>query len=285
MKKKLLTALILAGALPVLSIYLPIGNPQVAVAKPQTKSLSAMSNPELDTWLATLQKQSLTQRIAQVSEKALGTPYFLGPLGEGPGAPYDAKPLIDLKRVDCVTFCEQTLALALAKNSGEALQILQKIRYKQGKIAMEYRNHYFMADWVPNNRWLVKDITATLPGAQPLTRTISHRTLFANQGFKDIHVQEPDRTLTVHYIPDTALDKVLPQLKSGDIGVFIQDMPGIFASHTGFMIQNAQGKMVFRNATSIGPKQVTDLPWPELVAYLKQSKRVIGMAFVRPETP
>lgn len=283
MRKKLFTALALAGFLPVWSLYAPLGNAQVASAKPMAKSLSTLTPQELDTWLATLQKQPFSQRIAQVSERALGTPYFLGPLGEGPGAPYDAKPLIDLTRVDCVTFCEQTLALALAKNYPEAVRILQNIRYKQGKIAMEYRNHYFMADWVPNNRWLVKDITASLPGAQPLTRTISHRTLFANQGFKGIQVQEPDRTLTVHYIPDTALDKVLPRLQSGDIGVFIQDMPGIFASHTGFMIQNAQGKMVFRNATSIGPKQVTDLPWPELLSYLTQSKRVIGMAFVRPE--
>lgn len=259
---------------------------QLAVAQ---QPLYQLSSAEIDKWLPSLSKKSLTQRMEAVSARALNTPYFLGPLGEGPNGHFDKKPLMDLRRVDCVTFCEQTLALALSSNSKQAYEILQKIRYKGGQKAserlMETRNHYFMADWVPNNRWLVSDITPTLPGHQPITRTISHKQLFESQNFKGIKVREPDRTLTIPYIPDTALQGLEKHLKSGDIAVLIQDHPGIFAAHTGMMYKLADGRWVFRNATSLEPKKVVDTPWPELISSLQKSKRLIGMAFVRPRQP
>lgn len=251
-----------------------------------TKPLYQMSKAEIDAWLTGLKGKSLTQRMEAVSGRALNTPYFLGPLGEGTAAPFDKKPLIDLSRVDCVTFCEQTLALSLAKSYDQAYEVLQKIRYKGGhktsERLMETRNHYFMADWVPNNQWLVSDVTPSLPHHTPLTRTISHRKLFESQGFKGITVREPDRTLTIQYVPDSQLSGVEKQLKSGDIGVLIQDHEGIFAAHTGMMYKLADGRWVFRNATSLDPKKVVDTPWPELIASLQKSKRLIGMSFVRP---
>ncbi len=251
------------------------------VNKPSLKSLAQMSEAEIDSWLKSLKGKSFVQRIEAVSERALGTPYFLGPLGEGPSAPYDQKPLIDLKRVDCVTFCEQTLALALSPNYKQAVQTLQKIRYDKGEIKMECRNHYFMADWIPHNAWLLTDISSRLPGATPLTRTISHKNLFASQGFKGIQVRQKDRTLTMSYIPEDKLAQVLPQLHSGDVGVLIQDLPGIFAAHTGLVIKKGD-QLFLRNATSLAPQRVVDTPFEDLIASLKKSKRLIGMSFARP---
>lgn len=253
--------------------------------KPETVTaqhlpLQAMSTVEVDAFLRTLPPQ-LTQRIEKVSAQASGTPYVLGPLGEGPEAPYDKKPLINLQQVDCVTFCEQTLALSLSQSYAEAVEVLQKIRYKAGEIKMECRNHYTMADWTINNRWLMDDITPRLAGHQWLSRTISHQKLFAAQKFVGIQVREPDRLMKVAYIPEAEINAILPQLKSGDMGVLIQDHEGIFAAHTGFMIKK-EGQWVFRNATSIGPRKVVDTPIQELVTALEKSKRLIGMAFVRP---
>ncbi|PIQ29237.1 hypothetical protein COW36_17375 [bacterium (Candidatus Blackallbacteria) CG17_big_fil_post_rev_8_21_14_2_50_48_46] len=254
----------------------------VAAVQTQTRPLNQLSESEISSWLKSLSTKPFLERLEAVSERALGTPYLLGPLGEGPRGPYDSKPLINLKQVDCVTFCEQSLALALSSNYQQAVATLQKIRYDQGEIKMECRNHYFMADWIPHNSWLVEDITARLPGSKPLERTISHKTLFANQGFKGIQVRQPDRRLKQAYIPDDQLEKVLPLLKTGDIGVLIQDLPGIFAAHTGLVIR--KGNQVFlRNATSLSPKQVVDTPFPELIASLKKSKRLIGMSFARPK--
>jgi len=254
-----------------------------SVVKPSLKSLAQMSEAEIDAWLKSLKGKSFVQRIEAVSERALGTPYVGGPLGEGASAPYDKKPLINLKQVDCVTFCEQTLALALSPTYKQAVQTLQKIRYDKGEIKMECRNHYFMADWIPHNAWLLTDISARLPGATPLTRTISHKTFFANQGFQGIQVRQPDRTLTISYIPEDKLAQALPQLRSGDVGVLIQDLPGIFAAHTGLVIKKGD-KLVLRNATSLSPLQVVDTPFEDLIASLKKSKRLIGMSFARPHT-
>lgn len=263
--------------------------PVKVAAQPVNKPLYQMSKTEINAWLPTLKKLSLTERMAAVSAREMNTPYFLGPLGEGPKAPFDKDPLIDLSRVDCVTFCEQTLAFALSSNYDQAYETLQKIRYKGGQNPadrlMETRNHYFIADWVQNNSWLVSDITGSLPGHQPMTRTISHKQLFASQNFAGIQVREPDRTLTVQYIPDTKLQGIEKYLKSGDIAILIQDHPGIFEAHTGMMYQLADGRWVFRNATSIGPKKVVDTPWPELITALQQSQRLIGMAFARPRQP
>lgn len=259
----------------------PLPAPSLATDRP----LAAMSPDEVNAFLATLQGKSLTERIEAVSARALGTPYFLGPLGEGPGAPFDSKPLIDLTRVDCVTFCEQTLALALSPDYASAQNTLQRIRYKNGEIAMETRNHYFMADWVPNNAWLVTDITAQLPGHQWLERTISHRQLFASNRYTGIQVREPDRPLKKAYIPESALNGIEKHLRSGDIAVLIQNAPGIFAAHTGIMIQKSDGSWVLRNATSLEPKQVVDTPWPVLIASLQKSQRLIGLSFARPRVP
>lgn len=247
------------------------------------KALQEMNVGEINRFLDSLKGLDLQRRIERVSGQALNTPYVLGPLGEGAKAPFDSDPLIDLKRVDCVTYCEQTLALALSSDYNEAFDTLQKIRYKQGEVKMECRNHYTMVDWVPNNRWLLDDITPELTGHQWLERTISHRNLFASQKFEGIEVREADRKAKQAYIPEARIQQVLPQLKSGDIGVLIMNNPGIFAAHTGFMIQKPNGAWVYRNATSIGPKKVVDTALADLLQNLQKSKRLIGMAFVRPK--
>lgn len=246
----------------------------------QNKPLAALAEPELNAWLRSLQRKPLLERLERVSERALGTPYFLGPLGEGPQGIFDQKPLIDLSRVDCVTFCEQSLALALSPDYTTAVKILQKIRYENGNIAMESRNHYFMADWIPNNAWLVREITSQFPGAKVLERTISHRQLFTSLGFKGIQGVKPDRQVKIYYLPEDHLSSILPQLKTGDIGILIQDAPGIFAAHIGLVIRKNQ-RLFLRNATSLPPRQVVDTPFDTLIASLKASKRLIGMSFAR----
>ena len=87
---------------------------------------------ETDAYLTQLHQQQPTfqTRLERVINDSLGTPYHDGPLGEGPGAPYDSDPLIDLSRVDCVTFVEQSVALASAADLAQATKVLQGYRYK-----------------------------------------------------------------------------------------------------------------------------------------------------------
>jgi len=259
---------------------------QVKAGEQVIVPLSKMAVAEIDIFLNQIKDRSFLERLELVSARAKGTTYFNGPLGEGLDSPFDTHPLIDLGRVDCVTFCEQTLALALGTNYRDSFKQLQKIRYKFGKIKIEKRNHYFMADWVPNNSWLLSDITKETGAeyAKPLTRVISHKNLFAASPYKNIIAEEADRKITVNYIPKDKLHLIGDKLKTGDIAVFIQDLPGVFASHTGFIIRDKAGKLFFRNATSIGLKQVVDLPYNDLTEFLKKSKKNLGLAIIRPNT-
>ena len=81
-----------------------------------------------------------TEKIAFYSGLALETPYARDCLGEGTEGSYDKDPLIDFTRVDCLTFCEQILALAISKDYNKTFKNLQKIRYRNGTIGFTIRN-------------------------------------------------------------------------------------------------------------------------------------------------
>lgn len=247
------------------------------------KPLYEMNNEEIDLLIKDLvkQKKSTISKIEFFSEISKGTPYKLGPLGEGSTGKYDKNPLINFKEVDCMTFCEQILSLSISSNYDEMFKNLQKIRYKNGKISMETRNHYPVADWLPNNSWLIKDATIDIGKnlCSETTRVISHKKFFESKGYKDIKNITPDRTITTKYIPKDKLKYIKNDLKSGDIVVFIQNKPGIFTSHMGLIIKNNKN-IIFRHA-SMKEKCVTDLDFDELIIYLSKKKENIGLKFFR----
>lgn len=90
---------------------------------------------------------------------------------------------------DCLVFTEHTYALALGRNWSSFMRRLQRIRYREGRIGVVTRNHYTEADWNPSNRWLVRDITAQIPGGQPIEfRQTIDRAKFLRQRY-DLNVQ------------------------------------------------------------------------------------------------
>ncbi len=91
--------------------------------------------------------------------KFVGAKYQLGALGEGNNGKYDNDPLFREDAFDCVTYVETVLAQTLASDNAQVLPLLNKIRYKGGKVSYFDRNHFVSVDWVPNNDWLFNDIT------------------------------------------------------------------------------------------------------------------------------
>jgi len=75
------------------SILAPVGA--------ESEPIHAMSPAGIDAYLEQLQSKNLSfsARLAQVVNRSLGTPYFNGPLGEGPAGKYDQDPLVDFSRV------------------------------------------------------------------------------------------------------------------------------------------------------------------------------------------
>ncbi len=223
-------------------------------------------------------------RIMYYSELALGTPYVKFCLGEGPDAPYDQGPLMDIARVDCMTFSEQIIALAISHSYREAFHNLQRIRYLDGKIDFTWRNHYTIADWLPNNAWLLEDVTEHVGGAicQSMTKTIDRRRMLRDKGCDDLaHIPEAQQ-LTTQYIPKESVLEIADRLEGGEIVSLITSKPGIFSSHMGIMGRNPAGALVFRHASSEPEQmQVVDVAFDKFPSYLAARTDDVGLKFMR----
>ncbi|MBD3288087.1 DUF1460 domain-containing protein [candidate division KSB1 bacterium] len=226
------------------------------------------------------------QRIEYYSELGLETPYVLSSLGEGPLGLYDKDPLLDLTRVDCMTFCEQILALSISPNYDEFFRILQKIRYTGDVVNIIKRNHFVIADWLPDNQWLLEDLTQKIGGnsCKRMTKTIHRRLFIRTLGVKDSlnDVPGPD-TLSQPYIPKEVMPEIKSQLKNGDIVCLATHRKGIFVSHMGFFIIKPDQEIYFRNASSSSQK-VIDEPYSELYNRLLKKKSAAGIIIFRVRT-
>jgi D-alanyl-D-alanine carboxypeptidase/D-alanyl-D-alanine-endopeptidase (penicillin-binding protein 4) len=205
------------------------------------------------------------------SARYLGIPYASDPLGEAAGV--DPDPLYNRRRVDCVTFVEQALAEALAPGPSAVLPTLQRLRYRGGEVAFTRRNHHFVADWIPNNAWIVADITDRVGGStvRRMTKRIDRAALFRARGESGGILPLPEEKTTT-YIPRQEAPAVLSRLPALAIVVFVQDRPGIFAAHTGFLLRKQA--VVLRHASQ-RRRRVMDEP---LKAYLARAPaRIVGI--------
>ncbi|MDQ7062884.1 MAG: DUF1460 domain-containing protein [candidate division KSB1 bacterium] len=256
------------------------------------KPLFRMLAKEIDQFIReTNQKiRDIRTRLMVYSERGKGTPYLIFLLGEGPEAKYDQDPLMDFARVDCMTFVEQCLAMAISNSYAEMFRRLQRIRYRDGVISYKTRNHYTIADWLPNNRWLLKDATTNIggPWTRPMTKVIDRRAFFQASGLPEDELTDvpgPD-TLTVSYIPAEHLLKIKDRLQGGEIVSIVSSQPGIFSAHMGLIVRDRYGNVIFRHGSSARRnRKVVDERLEDVVASLLNSKNRVGMMFmrVRPE--
>ncbi|MDZ7311231.1 MAG: DUF1460 domain-containing protein [candidate division KSB1 bacterium] len=252
------------------------------------KRLYEMHTTEIDSLLRQMSSSepNFVRRLAGYSERAINTPYRWFPLGEGPNGRYDRDPLIDFAHVDCQTFCEQILAMTLATNHDEMFQHLQRLRYRDGVIDIRNRNHFLIADWLPNNGWLVEDITVAIGGdfTAGMTKTIDRRETLRKKGVreKDLAGIPPAEIMTVKYIPEDRLPEIKARLQGGEIACVVQSRPGIFAAHLGFVLRDSSGRIIFRNASARrGIKRVVDEDFDDLVKFLRRNPSWVGMVFLR----
>lgn len=246
--------------------------------------LYQMPTAEVDTYLRHLAESSpsFSQRLTVIAQASLGTPYQDGPLGEGATGQFDQDPLIDLGRVDCVTYVEQSVALAASRNYAEAVQKLQEIRYHRATINFEARNHFMISDWIQNNPWCRDVSTALDVPTVPDTRTISKRDFFDLENAPTLGRQTADRDVTIHYIPSAQVGEALPKLPSPALIIFIGKVDRLFALHCGLYLKegDVQGKLY--HASSKG-KQVVAV---DLAAYLTENaSRYIGFTAYKITSP
>jgi hypothetical protein len=243
------------------------------------QALHAMTPAEVDRYLSELQARApeFEARLADVAARAVGTPYHGGPLGEGPTGTHDKDPLIDLSRVDCVTFVEQCIALAASKSYDEAVERLQKIRYRDGRIDFEARNHFMETDWFPNNPFC-RDATADLgvPTATVI-RTISRREFFKKVEAPELGQDTPDREVSLVYVPSSRVAEAESRLPSPALVCFIGNVDWLFATHCGLYVRDDAGQGHLYHASTTD-KRVVKVSLPE---YVGSQERFLGFTAYR----
>jgi N-acetylmuramoyl-L-alanine amidase-like len=270
----------IAVALSVAALNAPAAWPQ--------QPLYQMHPAEIDSLLrmTSAAEPDFLHRLMIYSECAKGTPYRWFPLGEGAKGKYDRDPLIDFTHVDCLTFCEQTLAMALSQNADEMFQVLQRLRYRDGAIDIRSRNHFMIADWLPNNSWLVEDVTSAIDSelTTSMTKTIDRKAALRKLGVpsKELSAVPLPQSITVQYIPEENLLAIKDKLQGGEIGCVVQSRPGIIVAHLGFILRDGAGRVFYRNASARpGVKRVVDEDFDDLVKFLKRNPSWVGMIFLR----
>lgn len=219
--------------------------------------------------------------IIHYARKNLGIPYKRGAY------------MLDLQHADCVTWTERVLSEALTDNWKDGFRLVVRLRHRDGLSGLANRNHYPLADWLPNNAWLVQDITSSLGvdtvNLDVLTdrrrRFLHHAT---SAGQTDISqagiLPGPELSLTTAYIPKAKLKAALLRLRSGDLAFFIADYPDLVEGasrprciHQG-IIHRDQGRVKIFH--SIHPEATESL----LLRFVQSEiprDRFLGMKFAR----
>ncbi len=219
--------------------------------------------------------QPFEQRLRRVVQDSMGTKYDGGPLGEGPEGKHDADPLVDLTKVDCVTFVEQSVALSIASDYDAMVQRLQLFRYRDGIIDYEHRNHFMISDWIRNNSFCT-DITAKLGVKTDIVeRTISRKDFFQLVKAPELGQDTPDEVLRQGVIPPSRAAEAEAQLPDTALIVFVGKVDWLFALHCGLYLRDEDGEGYLIHASS----KAGEVTKTRLSEYMKsQEKRYLGFS-------
>ena len=219
-------------------------------------------------WLSGMNVKGLQARLEHFSGALLKKPYLLGPMGESYLDSIENKPLVYLDSVDCVTYVDHVLALALSPSEDMLFKQLQKIRYKDGVINYATRKHYLLLDWVGEGKFAH---VLPMQGDTVIRRTMPKNDFFKAKKMKYLVNGAPaaDPQVDIRYLPYAKACE-WAKLPQGDslriLGVaFVGKSDKIDATHTGFVILKPGEPPKLRHASSLR-KQVVEQP---LLEYLQ----------------
>lgn len=231
------------------------------------------------------------------------------------GRPYVAKTLdrdakheslvVNIDELDCTTFVETVVALMLTtvqrENDYEAFtRNLRHLRYANGEVAYQKRNHYF-SQWIQNNTniGIVTELTgkandkrgAYYPFTAKQVLKLNYMSTHIDQ-YPQL-VEQPELVepikqsehefdnKTVRYIPKRLLGRSKSDLgiENGDILAIVTNKKGLDVSHIGFAFWGDDGKLHLINASSIHKKVVFEQK--TLQQYMNEHPSQLGIRVIR----
>jgi hypothetical protein len=233
------------------------------------------------------------KRLIKVSQMFLDVEFKMSPLGEGPGQIPDEDPMIRFDAVDCTTFVEQSMALALADGYQQALELLRMIRYQNGVVKYQNRNHFTMAQWIPNNirAGFVVDITEKVgsDSVKWIRKRFDAKLWNLRKDKNKWPLLEDDQipqgTFRLPVIPIERIKQHIRQIPSGTlVNIVRHDFNSIPArvSHQGIIIVRG-GRYYIRHAARAGYGKVVDELFETFISRNLAYKKwpVTGMNFLQ----
>jgi len=194
--------------------------------------------------------------------------------------------IIDLDRLDCVTFIEYSLAKHLSKTPKDFNKTLTNIRYKNGLIdGYLSRNHYFLS-WIDNNQQngFLRDITRDFNNSEVYSKNISFisKNIKLYPKIKQIEeIQKIEKEINskeYFYIKKENLKDEIERIKSGDIIAITTKIKNLDISHIGFAIWR-DSKLHLLHASSKHKKVL--ISKKSLYQYLLDNKNQSGILVLR----
>jgi len=227
--------------------------------------------------------------MLEIGKFFLGAPYVVGTLET-------KRPehlIVNLREYDCVTFVENVIALAWhvksQEKSFEAFRgLLQRIRYRQGRLqGYPSRLHYF-SDWIHDNqkKGIVRDVTAE-SGGKPLRKAVTFMTTHPDlyPPLKNAanlrRMKSVERTISrrsLFFIPKKALRRFEDRIRDGDLIAVTTNTVGLDVQHVG-LAARVKNRIHLLHASSIEGKVV--LFKRTLYRYLMQSRTRSGIMVAR----
>jgi hypothetical protein len=236
--------------------------------------------------------KSDSELIINIAKTQIGIPYQGGTLDTG----FIESCVVNYKGLDCVTFVENTLAIANALNNpriseGNFEQLIIKnvenTRYRDGKLVDYISRLHYTGDWIKDNvnRNIFIDITKEL-GGELLNQNVnfmSSNPIYYKQLENNIEnikriieIEKEINNYLLYYIPKNKIS--YKGIESGDIICIATNIKGLDYSHLGFGIKEGN-KLKLIHASSTKKKVVTE---EDLKAYLNSVKNHKGITVLRP---
>ncbi len=190
----------------------------------------------------------VSQRVDFISRALLGARYEANTLIGGPRR--RERFVVRDDAFDCVTYCEVVLAAAIGKDLDEFETVLRRIRYDEGDVRWDQRNHYF-ADW---NRRIVENKICSPVMIKP--SVVIEKTVVGEIGKRDVSITA---------IPAASLASNRDALKSGDVIGFVSRQPNLDFYHAGFVAFGKGSSLLLRHASQ-SHGRILDEPMDEFVA-------------------
>lgn len=254
-----------------------------------SESDSVLATEAMQEVSSEMPEASTAELIMALSGKFMGTPYVAHTLE----VKEPEQLVVNLAGMDCTTFVEQMLAMALAEKQGDGsfedfAQILACIRYRDGLVDGYPSRLHYLTEWLNNNAGKgILEIVSNEIGIKPFDSRVSFMTTnpgsyrqLDNPAFIE-KMKEVEKTVSEYemkFIPKGKIKDIETKVKDGDIIAFTTDINGLDVSHTGFAVFQNDRLHLLHASTRTNMVEITPIPLDE---YLAPLRRVTGILLAR----